>query len=285
MLRSILFVLVWLTGFGAVAEVELDVPRANGPVNDFANIIEPSWERRIAQSIKRFESETGHEIAVLTVKELPKRSSIETFAIEVARTWGVGKAQRDNGVLLVVAFNNRQMRIEVGYGLEGSLTDASADAIIRRVLVPAFRKDTFGQGIDDGVKAIIDVIRGEPPPTRNPEYRTPISSAGKFALAFAAFFVIFPLAFPLVISYFLNERDLRRAKAEDKQNNPELFQERLESNYYQRTYHGFGQYDDPSRHGGRAGGSYYGGGGGGGGCGGGGVGGGGFGGGGASGGW
>ena len=203
----------------------------------------------------------------------------------MARTWGVGKAQRDNGVLLVVAFNNRQMRIEVGYGLEGSLTDASADAIIRRVLVPAFRKDTFGQGIDDGVKAIIDVIRGEPPPTRNPEYRTPISSAGKFALAFAAFFVMFPLAFPLVISYFLNERDLRRAKAEDKQNNPELFQERLESNYYQRTYHGFGQYDDPSRHGGRAGGSYYGGGGGGGGFGGGGFGGGGFGGGGASGGW
>ena len=281
MLRSILFVLVWLTGFGAVAEVELDVPRANGPVNDFANIIEPSWERRIAQSIKRFESETGHEIAVLTVKELPKRSSIETFAIEVARTWGVGKAQRDNGVLLVVAFNNRQMRIEVGYGLEGSLTDASADAIIRRVLVPAFRKDTFGQGIDDGVKAIIDVIRGEPPPTRNSKSRTPLTSAGKFALVFAAFFVIFPTALPLVISYFLNERDLRRAKAEDKQNNPELFHERLESIFYHRTSHGFGQYDDPSRHGGRAGGGYYGGGG----RGGGGGGGGGFGGGGASGGW
>ena len=71
-LRSILFVLVWLTGFGAVAEVELDVPRANGPVNDFANIIEPSWERRIAQSIKRFESETGHEIAVFGIPYFSK---------------------------------------------------------------------------------------------------------------------------------------------------------------------------------------------------------------------
>ena len=279
MLRSILFVLVWLTGFGAVAEVELDVPRANGPVNDFANIIEPSRERRIAQSIKRFESETGHEIAVLTVKELPKRSSIETFAIEVARTWGVGKAQRDNGVLLVVAFNNRQMRIEVGYGLEGSLTDASADAIIRRVLVPAFRKDTFGQGIDDGVKAIIDVIRGEPPPTRNSEYRTSSSEAGAFI--FFALLIFLLMSFPFTLSYFSNEQNLRRAMAEDKKNNPELFEERLASNYYQRTYHGFSEYDDPRRHGGQGGGSGYGGGG----FGGGGFGGGGFGGGGASGGW
>ena len=277
MLRSILFLLVWLTGFDAVAEGELDVLRANGSVNDFANIIEPSWERRIAQSIKRFESETGHEIAVLTVKELPKRSSIETFAIEVARTWGVGKAQRDNGVLLVVAFNNRQMRIEVGYGLEGSLTDASADAIIRRVLVPAFRKDTFGQGIDDGVKAIIDVIRGEPPPTRNSKYRTSSSEAVDFI--FLAFLIFFLMIFPFLSGYASNQLNLRRAMAEDKKNNPELFEERLASNYYQRTYHGFGDYDDPSRHGGQGGGSSYGS------FGGGGFGGGGFGGGGASGGW
>ena len=122
MIRSLLFLLIYLTGFDAFADKELDIPRASGPVNDFANIIEPSWERRIAQGIKKFENDTGHEIAVLTVKKLPGRSSIEIFAIEVAREWGVGKAQRDNGVLLVVAHNDRQMRIEVGYGLEGSLT-------------------------------------------------------------------------------------------------------------------------------------------------------------------
>ena len=279
MLRSILFLLVWLIGFDAVAEAELDVPSASGPVNDFANIIEPSWERRIAHRIKRFESDTGHEIAVLTVKELPGRSSIEFFAIEVARAWGVGKAQRDNGVLLVVAHNNRQMRIEVGYGLEGSLTDASAGAIIRRVLVPAFREDTYGLGIDDGVKAIIDVIRGEPPPTRRSKDRKPASSVVSFIVVVVAAFIFI---FPFVLSYVLNERALRRAKAEDKENNPKLFKERLESNYYQRTYHGFGQYGRGS--------SYYfdggsGGGTGGGGFGGGGFGGGGFGGGGASGGW
>ena len=257
MIRSLLFLLIWLTGFDAVAKEELDIPRASGPVNDFANIIEPSWERRIAQGIKRFESDTGHEIAVLTVKELPERSSIEIFAIEVARAWGVGKAQRDNGVLLVVAHNDRRMRIEVGYGLEGSLTDASADAIIRRVLVPAFRGDTYGQGIDDGVKAIIDVIRGEPPPMRSPKHRT--SSSEAVAYIFLAFLMFFLMIFPFFLSYASNQLNLRRAMAEDKKNNPELFEERLASNYYQRTYLGFGEYDDPSRHGGQGGGSGYGG--------------------------
>ena len=279
MIRSLLFLLFWLTGFDAVAKEELDIPRASGPVNDFANIIEPSWERRIAQGIKRFESDTGHEIAVLTVKELPGRSSIEIFAIEVARAWGVGKAQRDNGVLLLVAQNNRQMRIEVGYGLEGSLTDASADAIIRRGLIPAFREDAYSQGIDDGVKAIIDVIRGEPPPTRNPKYRT--SSSEAVAFIFVAFLMFLLMIFPFILSYASNQRNLRWAMAEDKKNNPELFEERLSSNYYQRTYLGFGEYDDPSRHGGQGGGGGFGGGG----FGGGGFGGGGLGGGGASGGW
>ena len=282
MIRSLLFLLIWLTGCDAFAEEELDIPRASGRVNDFANIIEPSWERRIAQGIKKFENDTGHEIAVLTVKELPGRSSIEIFAIEVARAWGVGKAQRDNGVLLVVAHNDRQMRIEVGYGLEGSLTDASADAIIRRVLVPAFRGDTYGQGIDDGVKAIIDVIRGEPPPTRSPKHRT--SSSEAVAYIFLAFLMFFLMIFPFFLSYASNQRNLRRAMAEDKKNHPELFEERLASNYYQRTYlgfGGFGEYDDPSRHGGQGGGGGFGGGG----FGGGGFGGGGFGGGGASGGW
>ncbi|MDC3123192.1 TPM domain-containing protein [Gammaproteobacteria bacterium] len=279
MIRSSLLLLIWLTGFGAFAEEKLDIPRASGSVNDFANIIEPSWERRIAQGIKRFESDTGHEIAVLTVKELPGRSSIEIFAIEVARAWGVGKAQRDNAVLLLVAQNNRQMRIEVGYGLEGSLTDASADAIIRRVLIPAFREDAYSQGIDDGVKAIIDVIRGEPPPTRNSKYRT--SSSEAVAFIFVAFLMFLLMIFPFILSYASNQRNLRWAMAEDKKNNPELFEERLSSNYYQRTYLGFGEYDDPSRHGGQGGGGGFGGGG----FGGGGFGGGGFGGGGASGGW
>ena len=237
MLRPLLLLLTYLASVTAVAEGTLGVPKAVGVVNDFANIIDVSKERSIAQKIQSFERETGHEIGVLTVDRLPAGRSIESFAIEVARAWGVGKAERDNGVLLVIAQIDRQMRIEVGYGLEGQLTDVSAHRIIRRVLIPAFRKDAFAQGIDNGVEAIIGVLRGEPSATQPPAP----SEWTIFVFIFGVCLAVFIL--PIFYSYLLNEGDLRRAKAEDQKNDPALFKERLEANYYQRYFHGTGAYD------------------------------------------
>jgi uncharacterized protein len=113
--------------------------------------------------LERFEKETGHQIAVLTVPSL-EGEDLEGFSIKVAETWKIGKKGFDNGAILLIARNDRKLRIEVGYGLEGVLPDAIASRIIREVIVPHFRADDYPGGIEVGVEAIIKVTSGEPLP-------------------------------------------------------------------------------------------------------------------------
>lgn len=143
----------------------LDVPPLRGRINDYAGLIPADRAQALEERLARFETETGHQIAVLTIPSL-KGDSLEDFSIRVAESWKIGKKGFDNGAILLVARDDRRLRIEVGYGLEGVMPDAIASRIIRDVITPRFRSGDFAGGMEGGVDAILKVTRGEKLPTR-----------------------------------------------------------------------------------------------------------------------
>jgi uncharacterized protein len=137
----------------------LPVPALTGRVVDQAGILDSNDESRLTGKLQNLETKTSIQLVVVTLPSL-RGSPIEDWGLALGRTWGIGQKGKDNGVLLVVAPNDRELRIEVGYGLEGSLPDATADAIIRNVIVPRFKSGSMAGGISDGVDAIIAVLSG-----------------------------------------------------------------------------------------------------------------------------
>jgi len=150
-----MIVLVAMTVAGAV-----DVPYLTGRVVDNAEILKPETRERIGAIAKAHEDKTTDQIAVLTIPTLGGES-VEEFADRVFKTWKLGQKGKDNGVLVVVAPQDRRMRIEVGYGLEGTLTDVAASRIIRNVMTPAFKNGDFDRGVADGVAAIVAQLEGQ----------------------------------------------------------------------------------------------------------------------------
>jgi uncharacterized protein len=146
--------------FAVVAAVAVDVPYFTGRVVDNAEILKPATRERVAALAKAHEDGTSDQIAVLTIPTLGGES-VEGFAVRVFEAWKLGQRGKDNGVLVVVAPQDRKMRIEVGYGLEGTLTDVAASRIIRNVMTPAFKNGDFDRGIEDGVKAIVAQLEGQ----------------------------------------------------------------------------------------------------------------------------
>ena len=136
-----------------------DVPFLTGRVTDNADILSRDTRRAIAESLKAHEQKTGNQIAVLTIRSL-EGESIEEYAVAVFNAWKLGQKGKDNGILVVVAPNDRRMRIEVGYGLEGILPDGLAGSIIRTVMTPQFKTGNYNVGIQAGIQAIIDVLEG-----------------------------------------------------------------------------------------------------------------------------
>ena len=127
----------------------LPVPRLTGPVVDQAGVLSAQEEARLADVARRArasENGTGPQMAFLVVRSL-EGEPIEAFSIRVAEQWQLGSADKDNGLLFVVAVADRQMRIEVGNGIEGEITDAQASRMIREILAPAFRQNEYGAGL------------------------------------------------------------------------------------------------------------------------------------------
>ncbi|MBS0319843.1 MAG: TPM domain-containing protein [Proteobacteria bacterium] len=137
----------------------IDVPYLTGRVVDDAEILKPATRDAIAATLKAHEDKTGDQVAVLTVRSLDG-NSIEDYANTVFNAWKLGQKGKDNGVLVVVAPAEHRMRIEVGYGLEGTLPDAIAARIIRDRMTPAFKANDFDRGIADGASAIVAVLEG-----------------------------------------------------------------------------------------------------------------------------
>lgn len=154
----------------APAAAAREVPYLSGRVNDEANLIPAEQRQRIEGKLAQFERQTGNQVAVLTIGSL-EGEAIEDYANKVGRTWALGQKGKDNGVLLLVAHQDRQMRIEVGYGLEPVLTDLQTSLIQNQVIIPYFKRGDFGGGIEAGVDAILSTIQGQevqPAPVHEP---------------------------------------------------------------------------------------------------------------------
>jgi uncharacterized protein len=135
------------------------VPSLTGRVVDQAGILNSAEEERLTTKLKNLEDNASIQLVVVTLPSL-RDTPIEDWGLTLGRTWGIGQKGKDNGVLLIVAPNDRELRIEVGYGLEGTLPDATANAIIRNVIVPRFKAGDMADGISDGVDAIVAVLSG-----------------------------------------------------------------------------------------------------------------------------
>ena len=137
----------------------LPVPALSGRVVDQAGILNSAEESRLTTKLKNLENNTSIQLVVVTLASLGDWP-IEDWGLALGRTWGIGQKGKDNGALLIVAPNDRAVRIEVGYGLEGTLPDATADAVIRNVIIPRFRAGDMAGGISDGVDAVIAALSG-----------------------------------------------------------------------------------------------------------------------------
>ncbi|MGH8660833.1 MAG: TPM domain-containing protein, partial [Burkholderiales bacterium] len=137
-----------------------DVPYLTGRVVDNAEILKADTRRRLAEQLRAHEQKTTNQVAVLTVPTI-HGESVEEYAVRVFEQWKLGQKGKDNGVLVVVVPQDRRMRIEVGYGLEGTLTDAAAGRIIRDVMTPRFRQGDYDGGILQGVAAILAQLDGK----------------------------------------------------------------------------------------------------------------------------
>lgn len=149
--------LIWVVATSPIAAAEL--PRLTGRVVDNAGIIDAATEAALGTRLEAFEERSSDQIVVATIRSLDGEA-LEPFANQLFRAWGLGQAGEDNGVLLLVALDDRKMRIEVGYGLEGTLTDLHSKLIIENTMVPAFRAGDFSAGISGAVDDIIMVLEG-----------------------------------------------------------------------------------------------------------------------------
>jgi uncharacterized protein len=134
--------------------------KPSGYVNDFAGIMDEASKQKTEALITQLQSATGAEIAVVTVKSL-EGGNLEDFSNELFTKWGIGKKGKDNGVLIFVAYEDRRVRIETGYGIEGIINDAMAGRIISDNMAPNFRQNDYGGGIYAGTFAVASAIAAE----------------------------------------------------------------------------------------------------------------------------
>ena len=157
LLAAVLFAAAALLAAGRA--LALDVPPLAAPVNDHASVLAPEAKSRLNAELLALQQETGAQIAVLTIPSL-EGEVLEDYSLRVASSWGLGKKGKDNGVLLLIAIKDRKLRIEVGQGLEGKLTDLLSARIIRDEIAPAFKLGDYAAGVENGIAAMMRVVRG-----------------------------------------------------------------------------------------------------------------------------
>lgn len=136
-------------------------PPLTGRVVDTAQLIDAPTRAQITQMLDAHEQTTGEQLVVVTLPNL-QGTSIEDYGYQLGRAWGIGQKDKNNGALLIVARDDRKVRIEVGYGLEERLTDAQSSVIINQIIAPAFKAGNFSGGISQGTQAMLQVLGGDP---------------------------------------------------------------------------------------------------------------------------
>ncbi|HLG81035.1 MAG TPA: YgcG family protein [Bradyrhizobium sp.] len=158
--RALLPALGWLSLTCAAAAQTLNFPPLSGRVVDEAGILDASTRDGLTQTLADLEQKTTDQLVVVTLRSL-QGTSIEDYGYQLGRAWQIGQKDKNNGVLLIVAPNERKVRIEVGYGLEGELTDAVSKLIIENSILPRFKVSDYAGGIKRGVEDIVQVLSGD----------------------------------------------------------------------------------------------------------------------------
>ena len=159
-MRFFLKIALLLSLLSSFAVADLSFPKLTGRVVDNALLLSSSQEEQLTQLLKAHEDKTTNQVVVVTLPTL-QGYTIEEYGVELGRHWGIGQKEKNNGILLIVAPKERKVRIEVGYGLEGTLTDKIAHDIIQEKILPAFKRGKYDQGIENGTSAILQALDGE----------------------------------------------------------------------------------------------------------------------------
>lgn len=164
--------------------------KSQGYINDYAKVISESQVLSLNNKLQDFDSQNGIQIAVVTIDALDDET-IETYAVKLFEEWKIGQSGKDNGALFLIAISDKKVRIEVGYGLEGILTDAKSNEIIQKLVIPEFKKGNYENGIVNGTDAIISVLKSEDYliSSQNENSKTN-SSSSRFELIIIIFFAI-----------------------------------------------------------------------------------------------
>jgi uncharacterized protein len=148
---------------GALAQIEKELPARPTPptlVVDFTGTLAPDQQEALEQKLVAFDDSSSSQVAIVIVETTGDRD-IADYAVALGRAWGIGNKEFNNGVLLLIAKNDRKLWIATGYGLEGALPDITAKQIVDEVITPNFRENDFYRGLDEGTDAIVAATRGE----------------------------------------------------------------------------------------------------------------------------
>lgn len=175
---------LWLVMASAAAFAEVAVPELKARVTDLTGTLSVSQQAELEKSLAAFEAKKGSQIAILLVPTT-QPESIEQFSMRVAESWKLGRKGVDDGMLILVAKNDRSLRIEVGYGLEGVVPDVVAKRIVSEIITPQFKQGRFFEGLQEGVARLVGVVDGEPLPPP-PEQREGSTSEDWWGAVFVA---------------------------------------------------------------------------------------------------
>jgi uncharacterized protein len=193
---------LWLAlALWGTAQAEVAIPPLHQRVTDLTATLDAGQTQQLEARLAAFEAGKGSQIAVLILPST-QPETIEQFGIRVAEAWKLGRKGVDDGVLLLIAKDDRKLRIEVGYGLEGTLNDATSKRIVDEVISPYFKRGEFYAGIDAGLEAIIKVVEGEPLPKPSSRSAAQSSSMDGVQVLFAAGIFVFMLG-NIILRQFL----------------------------------------------------------------------------------
>jgi uncharacterized protein len=210
--RQLATVLVaaWAVLLSVLGAQALTFPPLTGRVVDEAGILDPATRQELTQKLADFEAKTTDQIVVVTLKSL-QGTTIEDYGYQLGRHWGIGQKDKNNGALLIVAPNERKVRIEVGYGLEGDLTDAVSRLIIENAILPRFRVNDYAGGISRGVDDIIQAVSVDPEEWRSrAEKRADHQSSSVDLFMMLLLLIVFIMIVRSVSRQSRYQRDMRR---------------------------------------------------------------------------